>query len=189
MVEMQVPSPSDLCWNLKFPPEQEWIKQALQIAVTNLWQRAQHVARSQLGDEALAQEIIEAAIDKAARRLQAGPHRGSEEVTLLLKRQFAQEVRRRRKANKRLVFVGSSQELASDSAQDSQTQLDSAMDLEVILHDVAPDVRFALLLRYSRSRWSEIAAVLGTSESAVRLRCKRALDRIRQKLEGEDRKT
>jgi len=46
-------------------------------------------------------------------------------------------------------------------------------------------VRLALLLRYSRFRWSEIAAALGTTEAAVRLRCKRAIERIREKQEGE----
>jgi len=69
MVEMQLPSPSDLCWNVKFQPGQEWIEEPLRIAVGNIWERAHHVARSQLGDEALAPEIIEAAIERAASAL------------------------------------------------------------------------------------------------------------------------
>jgi DNA-directed RNA polymerase specialized sigma24 family protein len=102
---------------------------------------------------------------------------------------FLQEVRRRRKAISRMVYLGSDQELLTGSAQNLHTLVDSAIDLDRILHDIPPDVRIALLLRYSRSRWSEVAAVLGTTEAAVRLRCKRALDRIRQKMDGEIHET
>jgi len=189
MAKMRSPSPFDLCWNLKFPPELEWIEPALHIAVGNIWERAHHVARSQLADEALALEIIEAAIEKTVLRLQADPPDGPEEVALLLERSFLQEVNRRRKANKRMIFVGSSQDLPSGPAHVSNTVVDSAIDLEVILRDVPPDDRLALLLRYSQFRWSEVAAALGTTEAAVRLRCKRALDRIRKKLEGENHGT
>jgi len=98
---------------------------------------------------------------------------------------FLQEVKRRRSANKRLVYVGTDQDLPTGSAQNPHVPIDSAIDLDRILHDIPPGVRIALLLRYSRSRWSEVAAVLGTSEAAVRLRCKRALDRIRRNMEGE----
>jgi DNA-directed RNA polymerase specialized sigma24 family protein len=189
MVEMRSPSPSDLCWNLKFTPEQEWIEPILHIAVGNIWQRAHRVARSQLDDETLAPEIIEVAVERTIRSLQADVHRDPEEVALFLERSFLQEVKRRRKANNRLIFVGSSQELPSASTQNPHALVDSAIDLEVILHDIPPEVRIALLLRYSRSRWSEVAAVLGTTEAAVRLRCKRALDRIHRKLEGENHET
>jgi len=189
MVEMQLPSPSDLCWNVKFPPEQGWIEEPLHIAVGNIWERAHHVARSQLGDEALTPEIIEAAIERTVCRLQACTHQAPEDVARLLEHSFLQEVRRRRKAAKRLVFYGSNQELPSGSVQNPQGRVDSSIDLEVILHGVPSYVRFALLLRYSRFQWSEVAAVLGTTEAAIRLRCKRALDKIRQKLESENHET
>jgi DNA-directed RNA polymerase specialized sigma24 family protein len=189
MVEMQNPSPSDLCWNVKFSPEQDWIEEPLHTAVGNIWGRAHHIARSQLGDEAVAHEIIEAAIEKTLRRLQEDGHRTAEDVARLLERSLQQEVRRRRRAAKRLVYMGSNQELPPGSPQNPHALVDSAIDLEVILHGVSSSVRFALLLRYSRFRWSEVAAVLGTTEAAIRLRCKRALDKIRQKLEGEDHET
>ena len=66
-----------------------------------------------------------------------------------------------------------------------QIQIDCALDLETILQGELSDVRLALLLRYSRFRWSEIAGALGTTEAPVRLRCKRAIERIREKQEGE----
>lgn len=186
---MQFPSPSDLCWNVKFPPEQEWIEEPLHIAVGNICERARHVARSQLGDETMAQEIIEAAIEKTVQKLQEDGHQTAEDVARLLERSLQQEVRRRRRAAKRLVYFGSNQELPADDVQNSHAQVDSSIDLEVILHGVPSYVRFALLLRYSRCRWSEVAEVLGTTEAAVRLRCKRALNRIRKKLESENHGT
>lgn len=189
MVEMQLPSPLDLCWNVKFPPEQEWIEEPLHIAVGNILERARHVARSQLGDEAVALEIVETAIEKTVRKLQENGHRTAEDVARLLERSLQQEVRRRRRAAKRLVYMGSNQELPLGSMQNPHALVDSAIDLEVILHGVSSYVRFALLLRYSRYRWSEVAAVLGTTEAAIRLRCKRALDKIRQKLEGDNHET
>ena len=93
--------------------------------------------------------------------------------------------RRRRRANGRMVFVGSSDELPPTPVRNPQIQIDCALDLEIILQGEPPDVRLALLLRYSRFRWSEIAAALGTTEAAVRLRCKRAIERIREQQEGE----
>jgi len=189
MVEMQNPSPSDLCWNVKFSPEQGWIEEPLHIAVGNIWERAHHVARSQLGDEAVAQEIIEAAIEKAVHKLQEDGHRTAEDVARLLERSLQQEVRRRRRAAKRLVYMGSNQELPTGPSQNPHAVVDSSIDLEVILHGVPSYVRFALLLRYSRYRWSEVAAVLGTTEASVRLRCKRALNRIRKMLESGNHET
>lgn len=189
MVEMRLPTPSDLCWNAKFPPEQAWIEQTTRIAVGNIWQRVQQVARAQLGDESFAPEIMEVAIEGAIIRLQTGSRQGHEDVAQLLKRLFLQEVKRRRKASNRLVYVGSSQELPTGSAQDPHTRVDSAIDLEKLLHDSSPEVRMALLLRYSGSQWSEVGAVLGTSEDAARLRCTRALDKIRQEMEVDIHET
>jgi DNA-directed RNA polymerase specialized sigma24 family protein len=129
--------------------------------------------------------MIEIAIGKAVDRLQLNSQASPEEVTQLLERLYLQEVRHRRKANNRLVLVGVSEDLPSNSTQNPQSQVDSAIDLEIILHNIPPEVRFALLLRYSQSRWNDIAAVLGTTEASIRLRCKRALNRIRQKLEDK----
>jgi DNA-directed RNA polymerase specialized sigma24 family protein len=129
--------------------------------------------------------MIEIAIGKAVDRLQLNSQASPEDVSQLLERLYLQEVRRRRKANNRLVLVGASEDLPPNSTHHPQSLVDSAIDLEIILHKIPPEVRFALLLRYSQSRWNEIAAVLGTTEASIRLRCKRALNRIRQKLEDK----
>jgi len=117
----------------------------------NVWRRAHHVAHSQLGNDSLVQEIMEIAIEGAVCRLQTDSPQGPEYVASLLERLFLQEVRRRRKANNRLVYLGSNQELLTGSAQNPHTLVDSAIDLDRILRGIPPDVRIALLLRYSRS--------------------------------------
>jgi DNA-directed RNA polymerase specialized sigma24 family protein len=183
---MLLPSPSEICWGIKLAPEQKWIEKAIHFAVANIQQRAHRIALSHLGDESLAMEMIEIAIDKAVQRLQLKSQASPEEVMQLLERLYLQEVRQRRKANNRLVLVGASEDLPSKATQNPQSLVDSAIDLEIILRDIPPEVRLALLLRYSRSRWNEIAAVLGTTEASIRLRCKRALNRIRQKLEDQN---
>jgi len=108
------------------------------------------------------------------------------EASLLLSRFYAQEARRRRSANRKLVFLGSSAEFPAKPVQNQFSSVDSSLDLEVILHDIPSEVRLAQLMRYSRTRWTEVAAILGTSEASIRVRCQRALKRIRQRLGGNE---
>ena len=179
---MPLPSPSDLCWNVKFPPGQEWIEKTVRGAIETIWQRAQSTARAQFGDESLAVEITEVAIQKPVNRLNNGAPLEPGEASLVLSRLYAQEVRRRRNGNRKLVFLGSSAELPAKPVQNQFSSVDSSLDLEVILHGIPSEVRLALLMRYSRTRWTEVAAILGTSEASIRVRCQRALKRIRQRL-------
>jgi len=72
--------------------------------------------------------------------------------------------------------------LPSAPVQNPFLPVDSALDLEVILHGTPPEVRLALLLRHSRTRWSEVAEIVGTSEASIRVRCQRALKKIRRGL-------
>ena len=179
---MPLPSPSDLCWNVKFPPGQEWIERTVREALEANWQRAQSTARAYFGDEFLALEIMQLALQKTIDRLNKGAPVESNEVILLLSRFYAQEARRRRDANRELALLGPNAEVPSNPAQSQSSSVDSTIDLEVILHDLPPEVRLALLMRYSRTRWTEVAAILGTTESSIRVRSQQALKRIRQRL-------
>jgi hypothetical protein len=180
---MTRPSPLDLCWNVRIPSGQEWIETTAHAAINIVWQRAQNTARSHFGDESLAVEMMEVAICKMVDRLNRGSPVDPDQASNILLRLFAQEVRRRRNATRRLVFLGSSEELPNTAAENPFSIVDSVLDLEVILHDIAPEVRLALLLRHSRTRWSEVAEIIGTSEAGIRVRCQRALNKIRQRLE------
>jgi len=92
-------------------------------------------------------------------------------------------VRRRRKERKQFVLIDffvASQASASYSAISA---VDAAMDAERILADAPPAVREALMMRYGSSEsWEVVATRTGTSRAAIRMNCKRFLDRIRQEL-------
>ena len=148
----------------------------------SLAENSQSTARAQFGDESLAVEIMEVAIQKAVNRLSTGAPVEPGEACLVLSRFYAQEIRRRRYGNRKLVFLGSNAALPASPVQNHFSSVDSTIDLGVILHDIPLEVRLALLMRYSRTRWTEVAAILGTSEASIRVRCQRALKRIRQRL-------
>ena len=129
---MRLPTPADLCWNVKCSPEQEWIERTLRIAVENVWPQALEAAHSRNGHGSHVVEIVESAIEHAVCRLKTGDPLGPEQVTQLLQRLVLQEVRRRRRASGRMVFVGSSEELPPTPVRNPQIQIDCALDLEII---------------------------------------------------------
>ena len=96
---MRLPTPADLCWNVKCSPDQEWIERTLRIAVENVWPQALETAHSRNGHGSHVVEIVESAIEHAVCRLKTGDPLGPEQVTQLLQRLVLQEVRRRRRAN------------------------------------------------------------------------------------------
>ena len=156
---------------------------ALRAAVEKHWLETQRAATFVLGDETLAAEIMERAIEQAVAYLADHPPKDQEDVSAVLSRFCRQEVRRRRKERRHFVlidfFVGS-EALASYSAI---SVVDAAIDAERILADAPPAVREALMMRYGSSEsWGEVATRTGTSRAAIRMNCKRFLDRIRQKL-------
>ena len=79
-------SPSELCWNVRFPPGQEWIETTVQAAIETIWRRTHSTARSHFGDESLAVEMMEVAIEKTGNSLSNGAPADSSEASLLLLR-------------------------------------------------------------------------------------------------------
>ena len=71
-------------------------------------------------------------------------------------------------------------DLSSDSPFSAT---DAAIDVEKILRDAPPKVREAMIMRYGSSEsWSDVAVRTATTTAAIRMSCKRYLDRIREKL-------
>ena len=60
---MRLPTPADLCWNVKCSPDQEWIERTLRIAVENVWPQALEAAHSRNGHGSHVVEIVESAIE------------------------------------------------------------------------------------------------------------------------------
>ena len=136
-----------------------------------------------LGDETLAAEIMEEAIEQAVAYLVDHPPKDHEEVRAVLSRFCKLEVGRRRKQRAPFVFIDSSVASEASSSDSQISAVDAAIDAERILADAPPKVREALMMRYGSSEsWSDVAARTATSPGAIRKKCKRCLDRIRQKL-------
>jgi DNA-directed RNA polymerase specialized sigma24 family protein len=92
-------------------------------------------------------------------------------------------VRRRRKERKQFVLIDFFVASEASASYSAISAVDAAIDAERILADAPPKVREALMMRYGGSEsWSDVAARTATSPGAIRKKCKRCLDRIRQKL-------
>jgi DNA-directed RNA polymerase specialized sigma24 family protein len=154
---------------------------ALRAAVENHWPETQRVAASVLGDENLAAEIMERAIEQAVAHLADRPPEDHQDVSPVLARFCRPEVGRRRKERAQLVFIDFS--VSSEASNSTISAAEAAIDAERILVDAPPKVRKAMMMRYGSSdSWSDVAARTGTSPAAIRMSCKRYLDRIRRKL-------
>ncbi|MGA8742689.1 MAG: hypothetical protein WB561_16000 [Terracidiphilus sp.] len=146
---------------------------------------ARNIAASQLGDELLASEIMELAIQQTAESLADLNPIGIEETRAILLRFYRAEVRRRLRAEGRLSFRGTSfdVEYLSPSVDSSFSAVEAELDLEKVLRETPAELRCAMLLRYgSRSRWSDVATVMAKSAEAARKICGRELKNIRKRL-------
>lgn len=180
---MTSPSPSDLCWVVGFTPNGRWIAPAVRAAVGMELEGARQIARIQLGDEHLASELMEAAIQQTTEYLADLDPISVEETRAILARHYRNEVRRQRRAMERLTCRGMSVDLEylSPTSDTSFACVEAEVDLEKILKDTPADVRSAMLLRYgSRGQWSEVAQIMAKSEGAARKLCERRLKRIRK---------
>jgi DNA-directed RNA polymerase specialized sigma24 family protein len=178
---MGSPSPLDRCWMLNDSPGTLPLTPAVRAAVEWYWSDLQCAATSVLKDESLAAEIMEDAIARAVAYLADHPPKDQDDVNAVLSRFCRREVGRRRKRHSRLVFIDLS--AAQLSSSDTPFSIaDAVVDVERILRDAPPEVRQAMMLRYGSSEsWSEVAAVTGSGSAAIRMRCKRFMDRIRRK--------
>lgn len=182
---MTSPSPSELCWVIGFTPKGGWIAPVVRSAVGLELETARNIAASQLGDELLASEIMELAIQQTAESLADLNPIGIEETRAILLRFYRAEVRRRLRAEGRLSFRGTSfdVEYLSPSVDSSFSAVEAELDLEKVLRETPAELRCAMLLRYgSRSRWSDVATVMAKSAEAARKICGRELKNIRKRL-------
>jgi hypothetical protein len=184
------PSPSDFCWVIRDSPQERSIAPVVRAAVTIEWLEAQKIAAAHLGDQSPAQELMELAIQQTAECLADLPQVGVDEARTILMRFFANAVRRRRRADRKLCFpgIGAKAEVRSPSANAAFLAVEAELDLEEILRETSPELRHVLLMRYgARSQWDEIAQETSKSKDAIRKSCERELKRIRKKLKIRER--
>ena len=180
---MTSPSPLDRCWVLKDSPAATPLIPAMRAAVEQHWPEVQRSAGSVLGDEALASEIMEEAIERAVAYLTDHPPETHEHVNATLARFWREEIGRRRKQRAQLVFIDISASSEPPSPNTPFPAADAAIDAEKILRAAPPKVREAIMMRYGSSgSWKDVAATTATTPAAIRMSCKRFIDRIRRQL-------
>jgi DNA-directed RNA polymerase specialized sigma24 family protein len=156
---------------------------AVRAAVGRHWPDTQRAAASVLGDEALAGEIMETAIEQAVAYLADHPPENQEDVSAVLIRFCKQEVVRRRKERAQFAFIDLSFASEAPSSCSTIAATEAAIDDERLLADAPPKVREAMMLRYGYSAsWGDVAGRTASSHAAIRMSCKRYLNRIREKL-------
>lgn len=182
---MALPSPSDLVWVIGFTPHGRWIAPVMRAAVRAEWPDAKHMAATLLGDESLAHEMMEAAIQQTKEQLADLSPVGVEEARTLLGRAYRNAIRRERRAKLKLTLEGTSDDVERllSPVAPATDAFDAEHDLAAILHDTPPDLQRALLMRYgARSRWEEVAEEMQKPKDSIRMRCQRELNRIRKRL-------
>lgn len=182
---MPSPSPSELCWVIGFSQKGRWIASAVRDAVAVELENAREIARRFLGDERAAGEIMEFAIQRTAEYFADLSPVDLSETRSILSRFYRNEVRRRRRAEKRYRFMGGASEIESMFAQidSSFSSVEAQLDLASILENTTPAVRTAMLLRYgSRSEWREVGEFMSKSGEAARKICERELKHLRRYL-------
>jgi hypothetical protein len=180
---MAVPSPTELCWVMRFAPQGLGMRPVLRAAVEMKWQETRKLAAALLGDDSQAPEITEIAIERTVKHLAGHPPLGVDETGVVFLQFYRREVRRRRKAGLRFTLHGTASDLTMEIPARSLTAVDNRLDLETMLQATKPELRAALLRRYgSNEQWSDVAASVGTTKDAIRKSCKRELDRIRRRL-------
>lgn len=187
---MTLPTPSDYCWVIGLTPQERWIAPVIHAAVDSEWQRACEIAVTRLGEDTLAPELMERAIQQTAEHLADSSPIDIEEVRAILFRFYRNAMRRRQYADKRLNFRGTSTDLEvlAESRDHASPAIEAKLDLATLLRDTPDDLRRAMLLRYGvRNRWNEVAEEMSKSEEAVRKSCQRELIRIRNRLESKER--
>lgn len=156
----------------------------MRAAVRAEWPDAKHMAATLLGDESLAHELMEAAIQQTKEQLADFSPVGVEQVRMLLGRSYRNAIRRERRARMKVTLEGTGNdvELLLSPIASTADAIHAEHDLGTILRDTPPDVKRALLMRYgARSRWDEVAEELHKPKDSIRIRCQRELDRIRKR--------
>lgn len=182
---MASPTPSDLCWVVGFTPHGRWIAQALRAAVGLELDAARQMAATHLGDERLAPEVMELAIQLTAEHLADLSPIGVEEVRAILSKYYRNEVRRRRRSESKLSFLGTANEveILQPVTDFSFSAIEAKLDLDKLLRDTPDEIRAAMLLRYgARGKWREVGQTVAKSKEAVRKSCQRGMDLIRKRL-------
>ena len=157
----------------------------MRAAVRAEWPDAKHMAANLLGDESLAHELMEAAIQQTKEKLADLAPVSLEEARTELGRAYRNAIRRERRARSKITLEGTCDdvELLLSPVAPATDAIHAEHDLAAILYDTPPDLQRAMLMRYgARSTWEEVAEEVQKPKDSIRIRCQREVNRIRRRL-------
>jgi len=189
---MASPSTSDLLWVIGLPFQQRWTVPVMRAAVSSEWPGAKQLARTQLGDESIARELMERAIEQTWEQIADLRSLTVEEARKHLRRHFKNALRREKRGTFRLRFwgLGSDLDVLAPPVSSQAAEVEAKLDVEAILRETSPEIRHALLTRHgARRQWGEIAKDSGKSADSIRIACQRELSRLREQLESRTQGT
>ena len=180
---MASPSPLDRCWVLKDSPATTPLMPAMRAAVEQHWPDVRRIADSVLGDEALAAEIIERAIEEAVAYLADHPSRKSRRCEYNPRAILARRYWASTQATCTACLHGYLSRFGIRLRPMAPFCRRCSIDAEKILRAAPLKVREAIMMRYGSSdSWKDVAAMTATTPAAIRMSCKRFIDRIRRQL-------
>ncbi len=172
-------------WDREVDQQGERIRTDVRAAAGELWERANILVESALGDRAAAGELMELSVEQASHYLDRKkiPVNSQNQVGLLLII-FRRLLARRRLTLNRLEPVGGVFELAPRLSDNWAAQIDDRLDLAKIVGLLSDKSRETLSLRSAGYDWSEIAELMDTSVSSVKGSFWGEIRRLRQRLRG-----
>jgi DNA-directed RNA polymerase specialized sigma24 family protein len=182
---MITPSPSDLLWVIGFPSEGRWILPLLRESVRAEWPAAIRLAKAKLGDDVMAREMMETAIQQTQEFFADERPTEIEDVRRTLRRFYWNALRRERRKSSKLSLWGLSNNLEVLLPPDTATaeRITARIDVNTVLQETPPQLRHALLTRYgARAHWQDVANEVAKSVDAIRMQCARELRHLRAKL-------
>jgi DNA-directed RNA polymerase specialized sigma24 family protein len=90
---------------------------------------------------------------------------------------------RKKRTDQRVVFRGAARDIEylAVPTESFESAVEAEIDLDTILDETPPDLQFAMLMRLgARSSWKDVAKETSRSIDAIRMGCRREINRIRK---------
>jgi DNA-directed RNA polymerase specialized sigma24 family protein len=160
------------------------IRADVRSAARELWDYACQKARTFLGDDSEAPELMEKCVLQVSRYLDRRAVPLFEENTKgLLLCAFYRSIRRQISKLRRFTLMADFSSIKPPRlGRPSVTKEDCRLDAEKLLHQLNDRVRHMYELRDAGHDWKEIATIFNTTEGAARTEFSRELKRLKTKL-------
>lgn len=179
------PKKNPLWWDRDLDRSGRPIREDVRAAAHEVWGQVCNRARTLLGDDADAAEMLEVSVEAVSRYLDCKKiPLFSTKIAALLDRAFLCRVKKRHHKRERIKTVGTTIELAElEPIPDWSAKVDRELDLRKILQHLSPRSCSILWLRQDGHDWQYIADKLGIALSTAQHVFWREIKQARLKLQ------